>query len=743
MRKVASKKAVIDDHFGNTDSTHGHILLMFLFDATDSMTSSMTSARGAVQKMAKLFLKEFPITGQCWTATDKKFGVELNDDKVKEALKDKHSDFVMLDKSEINFNTTDLRPDHIVYIGDRIYMPVSPLRVGTVLYRDPLEGGTESNHEFLKVTDEREFSEFMNNARASGGGDNAEDVAGGLCLLNDMLEEETNLHQTLIVIHVTDAGAHGYPSVGASSDHHNNDEQRARLDGEMKRLVERASKFPDFEYHFYNVRNGTDARMLANIMRDQMRDQMSGTTSTTTKKEKDKDFFKMFTPGSDFEEAMANSTFSSVTGKSVMSVDPLLATYGPKPPDDPIKDFTGYGFDFRLEADGNTCKIYPCGDEGLEKKKVAILNACVAMPFMPSDSSFLTQIKEYSQAVHTFHQFSQRSYRFSNWVSGPRTKTLDAPLTMISHPLLVMSPNPYGKGSEHVVFHGHLLSLSKDDADHIKGLTRSSFKLESEQWGRRTEVVLKFKFGTPNPQGKMHTFAVVNYLMNIFNNINQNAGLDFTPIQLMSPFMLEMDPRTSVMASEKPAFVSSRKTKTFEYSIMGEASLHKYRTPFVKWLNNDGAHAWQLHPDMNEKYRNLHSVIHAFIIFCWKMTGFTFVPSDFQGKLVDRDEFRRHEENQATTFLFTDIACSTENMLAFDDSVNLGEMGIMNIVTKSYKIFKEAVPHMFYKLMKAMEGNVADLDKLVENYRNALADKIEPAPKPGFKRGREGLRSSK
>merc|ERR1719325_215362 len=88
------------------------------------------------------------------------------------------------------------------------------LRVGVVGYRDPFAG---AENEFIPfTTDNAAVDQFLSNLAATGGGDQPEDVNGGLKIMLD--QEWTSEHK--FIVHVADATALGIPAPDAAGIDH-------------------------------------------------------------------------------------------------------------------------------------------------------------------------------------------------------------------------------------------------------------------------------------------------------------------------------------------------------------------------------------------------------------------------------------------------------------------------------------------------------------------------------------------
>lgn len=118
-------------------------------------------------------------------------------------------------------------------------------------------------------------------------------------------------------------------------------------------------------------------------------------------------------------------------------------------------------------------------------------------------------------------------------------------------------------------------------------------------------------------------------------------------------------------------------------------------------------------PSLSDKYAEHHCVLHAFILYCWRVTNNgNFVPSDLQGKLVTTDDFHDIGQNKNTIILLTDMACSAKNKDAFDADLNLGEVFVSKIARDAFDIFTTAMPDRFQLFVTALGVKTEDFDNI-------------------------------
>ena len=84
--------------------------------------------------------------------------------------------------------------------------PEMMFKYGYIFYRDPIDSKTDT-HEFIDLTDDvNSLPEKVGKINATGGGDVPEDWAGAYKIANEKISWRKG---TKIIIHLTDAGAHG------------------------------------------------------------------------------------------------------------------------------------------------------------------------------------------------------------------------------------------------------------------------------------------------------------------------------------------------------------------------------------------------------------------------------------------------------------------------------------------------------------------------------------------------------
>ena len=557
------------------------------------------------------------------------------------------------------------------------------------LYRDPVDS-THDKHETFSSDCAKATHKYMNEARAYGGGDNAEDVAGGVECLNALLQK-VDKDQTLLVIHILDAPGHGFHH---GSDNHNTEVEKNKLAKSMADLRKIATQFSNFEYHFYTM---IDMPFFATAMEDFVGD--SGVFKEMRAKDKLKDI-------------MLTNTFSVVHSISKkLHFDPLASSSTSSPM---RADYEHYGVNFdEKPSKDNICTSNMA--DSPDSQTMTILKPLISVAQPPTGAEFLKTLIEHCRYKESFGDYSMACRMWWSQLLRQAKPSLKTDAFLLDHPVVFMNTMPFGKGAEHVVFHGKLGSLSTQEAaTSFKNNTRSAWK--SPDHVPMEPVILKFSSGSVvNVQPKLEIFAAIRYLLDSFNALNMEHKLRFTFVNVVAPFIMELSAdTTSFMGKGKPVFVSPQRSKIFEGAVLGEHSLAEYPREFTKYLNNDGVEHDSLAPECGHdelaEYTKYYCVLHAFVLYCWHVTQHTFVPSDLQGKLVTETDYKEKmgKEGHVDTILLTDLACSANNQAAFDSTVNLGVIYVHKIARKAYKTFSTTLPTKFEEFVNAIPGASVD-----------------------------------
>ena len=100
------------------------------------------------------------------------------------------------------------------------------------------------------------------------------------------------------------------------------------------------------------------------------------------------------------------------------------------------------------------------------------------------------------------------------------------------------------------------------------------------------------------------------------------------------------------------------------------------------------------------------------MLWTWALNAVPSRASDLQGKLVTRDNFAEVGQDNNTTILLTDMACSAKNKDAFDADVNLGQAFVSKIARDAFEIFTTAMPDKFHQFVMALGVKTEDFDNI-------------------------------
>ena len=113
--------------------------------------------------------------------------------------------------------------------------PYHDFQFGFIYYNDPIDCNTDFN-DFLQLTKNmEEIKNFCNNWKIQGGGDEAEDWAGGYSIVLNQIKWRDGKK---IVVYICDAPAHGAKFSKNAGDNHKGKEFEDKLDDLIKRCAE-------------------------------------------------------------------------------------------------------------------------------------------------------------------------------------------------------------------------------------------------------------------------------------------------------------------------------------------------------------------------------------------------------------------------------------------------------------------------------------------------------------------------
>ena len=522
------------------------------------------------------------------------------------------------------------------------------LRVGGVAYRDPVDCPTADEHTVIPVTGSKlQFHNAMKAVKAKGGGDGAEDWAGGMEKLNVLLDDVPT-GDAVIFCHVSDAPPHGLHS-GYVDDNHNTEEQRDRL---RQSLLTLQSKLPeDFEYLYFPVDN---QEKHANNYRRFL--------AETLGTEWVRNYFRV-TASHDFELSFVSSVFESVTRSSGTSTGIVPAT-------DVLNMLDLEGV---LKEEATTSS---------KVDKTAFLRVKVDYIEAPKDCQVMCRdLMEYGTAVASAERAAITFHGFLRHVIPTTAKVTPTSLhgerDFTSDTVLDVERHAFAHGKERFAFAATLYDKVSNemqekmctDAEAICELKRDDSKPVVVKLARIPREV-----GFSESKMAVHVAAMgmaklwqehVNYM--IWNH--------FYRLRILAPMAITFpEGKVRMMKQDRP-FIQTNKLK--DLTVLAESRLPD-GGDFVKFITNDGTR----NTAVCERLQTAADTVDAFILFCAIFTRMKYVPSDIQG-MVDRSR----------VLWLTDLAATCSNPLAFQESgTNLGEMALRRIVKVAFQAFRSR-PH--------------------------------------------------
>jgi hypothetical protein len=565
----------------------------------------------------------------------------------------------------------------------------STVKCGAVIFRDPLEGSDEANrHEVLPFGDVASFSKFMKGVKATGGGDEAEDVAGGLKLALQILKEVSE-SDTVFWAHVSDSHPHGL-SPEEGSDHHNNQTQRDELSDVLGQLVARSKQFASFEYHYFlpkrNVRLHTRKavdeykRMLASKLDDPA---------------DIGNFFKLCLC-TDLEDAFMNSVYNSVSLSIVAAgEDKKIDMFAPCTRITTQKDiFSKYGMMLDIPPEDNA--VFRMSPSAMTDA-IAFSGAKLRKADFPRSPCFQRHLAEYAKEALTLDLFQSGFAGFSQhlYAQPYGKRTFEVSSLTSTDILLFVNPKPFGRGRERAVCHGmvcenvdevttkEIVSMGTGD---IEGIVERIVNKESITL---TPAVFKFSIigdaALLDVDAKIAIHTVALWCSSSFNRTLPFVKSSLPIVEVLSPFVIKFDDQVRCKQPGKTSFV---KTKNLDgIKVLGEFSLEETGSPFEKRINNDGARSHKMDGEDNSDYPTKEVVLDLFNLATSAWTGLNLVFTDIQGVF--------HNQH----FVLTDLAIASKNKMAFDETVNWGAPAVKKVVLEARLNAKTHAPEIYAKFL--------------------------------------------
>lgn len=499
------------------------------------------------------------------------------------------------------------------------------LNVAMVAYRDPVDQEAD-RHDTFPFTDKQIVfqKQMREDLRCFGGGDDAEDVAGGLSLAVDMLRSVPR-DECAILCHIADAPAHG---IGGGDDRHNTEQQREMLATQLRALRDNVPE--DFEYLYFPV--GSSATEVCNLHRSFCGKHL-GTEWVHA-------HMRVCKPN-DFHLSFVSSIFESVT-TPVSHTAPV-----------PLLEVLGLG---TVVGDATS------------SQRLGILRATVRDVQMPTDrKTFVRDLTAYTRPSATDASFLGSFMGFTRHMAPPsvdHAQNTDTVFRVLDHPM--------GQGAEHYVYRAYLwrnvAAATQEEmctsADVFWDLGRSSAQC----------MVIKIPRVVHDPgfaESKMAVHVPAMVYADIFNTFAKRLGWTDVPvIRVVAPTVVSFS--HGDVRLKKPlqsVFVQTKKLR--EYVLVAEPVLSG---DFVKMWDNAG----RRNSAAFEKLPAL-KVLHAYVLMCYVLSEETYVPSDLQGTL---------DNSKNVLTLTDLAATCANPLAFQQSRTNLGEPVLRKMVHDAYAEFK-------------------------------------------------------
>ena len=528
-----------------------------------------------------------------------------------------------------------------------------------VIYRDPLEPHGGEN-EVLVTTESSVFSDRLRRARATGGGDTCEDVAGGMKLANEALRS-VGRDSSLVLAHVADAPPHAYGM--EADDNHNTGKQRKRMEAEMGELAVHAESFRSFQYLLFCLKSDMFA------IKDDMRDLLSSKLRTLHHSS----VFKVIDPSDDFVESFSTASMSSVMASvSVSGKEPRHDHYLSTPASKGVARF-GLHLGDKPSPD-KICPLHP-------KKDFVCLKGGEVFHLSPPSSCFKERLQEYTSFSAGYAQDDTMQNMLMKAIqssfSSRKRKLEYETVSSWSEGILFVHSSPFQAGREKLVY-SCVLSEGKEKGEEEWSRKEMEEKGTKEYMVRDpVRVVMKldpFSERAEGPkEGELESNITAMWMTQRFNLYVKANGLSLKEVVVESPILFRFTDRLKILG-KSPVFLTPNQSLGFgfvlEKALVGEGEVWK------KWMSNDGTR----HPEMTPG-RKYDPTLDALVCFVHKMTGGNAVICDLQG--VEK-EGKYH---------VTDTAFCCDNSKAFGQT-NIGRFFKQKIFKASNMALKEHDPKM-------------------------------------------------
>lgn len=579
---------------------------------------------------------------------------------------------------------------------------------GGVCYRDPVNCADDV-HSSLEIGPYRKWNELMEMERATGGGDYAEDIAGGLLCLTAVLEKFFETQRELgdfnmVLIHATDATTHGH-SYGMH-DEHNSDEERARFDDAYDgflRLVRRRAAFFDLQYLNCGKNDAVEqlfARMTLGF--ELVFDDPSAGRMTR------------LDPELAFEgDVTVDSCVSSLRTDTARSLA------------EPSDGAAALATALRTLAGVAHTVTETVREEGLSYATDARFRGVeVIQPSMPPISeraTVLEKILVYASGkseTEEGHLVNERDLACSFRADPPAAAPPPYDTSVHdSNVVLRMARAAFGKGSERICYEAELLKLDSSaerfarEAATLKRADMNDMLAEAKAYQRPSfgEVVVKVPIvGNPDLKGTMLASIVARHFserLNAFTSAVPESDKRLPQVEFVVPSMLSFESVDRIMPSGLPVLCGVTTNDLADKYALCEPLL---RGTYTKYVNNDASRAPLMSPD-SDTYQTRECVLDMLVLYSAVLTRGHYAMTDLQGVF----------SIGSNSFHLTDVGASSTLRRSFVVATNQGRQGVVLMAYRSVRALRKAAPSLLEALRLELK-QPADCFTKIEEQGKAL-----------------------
>lgn len=506
------------------------------------------------------------------------------------------------------------------------------LTIAVVGYRDPVDK-CDDTHSVLEWTgDVDKFSRFMAECKARGGGDDAEDWAGGMQIAQRLMQEVPK-DETAILCHVADAPAHGLAD--GRMDNHDNDHERSRLIDQVAMLKEAVPE--DFEYILFPMHGDLKLKPMRDLYERATSKDWVDTVLRTLHGDD-------FTAG--FVSSIVESSMRSRTDKVTAPPDIIrtlgLATH--------VRDHS--------EAD-------PTRTLDLFGARVRTVSA----PESRDMRAFVSSLKYYATPVYTPEALSVSFHGFARFMaapvvnSKPRPAELEVRSVDTANDVIRVQEHPFARGGERLAFAACLI---REVPEKLLESAKLNPELLAQAPGVPEDIVFKVPRRASCPafaESKMAVQLAALGMAQMYNALLDKHSIELPGIEVLAPMAVTFPDDGARVKKPGASFCFQAKSLEGEV-VMAEPAIPR-DAGFFKYINNDGRRNTALNTELTQ-------TIDAFVLFCAYLTDCNYVPTDIQGARVDGK------------VMLTDFAAACRNHLAFEEAgTNLGSAVVDKVVHDS------------------------------------------------------------